>query len=125
MISRSSSFSSLQMSPDASLVMKSRASSESFGFFLNSPNIVVRDSRRRRSATGASNPRHPHRHSAYRRAPVRWTDWFSHQCPERLPMRKTANETCHKSVFDRMAGRTGWFWASWSCVVILLSCYPV
>jgi hypothetical protein len=40
-------------------------------------------------------------------------------------MLKTANETCHKSVFDRMAGWTGWFWASSACVLILSSCYPV
>ena len=40
-------------------------------------------------------------------------------------MLKTAHETSHKSVFDRMAGWTGWFWASSSYVLILSSCYPV
>jgi hypothetical protein len=37
-------------------------------------------------------------------------------------MLKTANKTFHKSDFDRMAGWTGWFWASSWYVVILLSC---
>ena len=37
-------------------------------------------------------------------------------------MLKTANETWHKSAFDRMAGWTGWFWES-SWHVIILSAF--
>jgi hypothetical protein len=38
-------------------------------------------------------------------------------------MLRSANEMSHKSVFDKMAGWTGWFWVS-SCVLILSSFHP-
>jgi len=61
------------------------------------------------SATGASYPERRHRHSVCRLEPVRCTVRFDSPQPylERMPMLRTANETCHESVFDRMAGCCG------------------
>ncbi len=81
------------------------------------------EGQRREPATGDA--RNATRRAGWR--PFAAADVFdsSHEYPERHPMLKTANEACQKSVFDRMAGWTGWFWASSSYVVILSSCYPV
>ena len=43
-----------------------------------------------RSATGASHRRRPHRHSACRLAPVRWTVWFGFLTPGCLGMQRNA-----------------------------------
>ena len=65
---------------------------------------------RQRSATGASHPGQPHRHSACRLAPVRWTAMvrLNQKYSSKPPARKQAVATAQRHI--RLYRHRGHFW---------------